>query len=310
VRVALLAGGTGGAKLAHGFQQVLAPGELTVIANVADDTELFGLHVSPDIDSLLYTLSGLIDPERGWGIADDTWTALEMLGRYWEPTWFRIGDADLATHVHRTHRLREGSSLTDATAGMTAALGVASHLVPATDDRIRTIVETDDGDLEFQAYFVARRQEPEVRGIRLEGLERARASAAAIDALAAAEMIVLAPSNPIVSIGPILALSEIREAIASSAAPTLAVSPIIAGRALKGPADRMLASLGHEVSAVGVARLYVGVVDRFVLDEEDAALAPEVEALGMAAAVLPTIMSSETDRASLATRLLECAARG
>ena len=305
MKVTLLAGGTGGAKMAHGFQQVLPPGDLTVIVNVADDTELFGLHISPDLDTVLYTLAGIANPEMGWGVAGDTWTALAMLGRYGEPTWFRIGDADLATHVRRTHLLRDGASLTDATADMAAALGVPSRLLPATDHRLRTILDTDAGELDFQEYFVGRRQEPEVRAARFDGIETAWPTRAALDAIAQAELVVIAPSNPIVSIGPVLALPGVREALAATDAPKVAVSPIIAGRALKGPADRMLASLGHEVTALGVARLYAGQVDTFVLDETDAALAPEVEALGMRAVVLPTIMTSDADRAALARAILE-----
>jgi LPPG:FO 2-phospho-L-lactate transferase len=309
MKVALLAGGTGGAKLAHGFQQTLSPGDLTVIVNVADDTELFGLHISPDVDSVIYTLSGLLDGERGWGVRGDTFTALELLGRYGAPTWFRIGDADLATHVRRTQLLREGASLTDATAALTDALGVPSTILPATDDRIRTVIVTDAGELDFQDYFVARRQEPEVRGVRLEGLDRARPTASVRRALDEADLIVLAPSNPIVSIGPILELPGMRAALEAAAAPRVAVSPIIGGRALKGPADRMLISLGHESSARGVARIYAGLIDRFAIDDEDRAQAAEIEALGVAVDVLPTIMHTDADRAALASALIDAARR-
>ena len=301
-RVVLLAGGVGGAKLAHGFQQVLPAGDLTVIVNVADDLDLFGLHVSPDLDTVLYTLAGLANPETGWGIAGDTLGALPLLERYGEPGWFRIGDADLATHVRRTHLLRDGASLTDATAAMATGLGVASRILPATDDPLRTFVGTDGGELDFQTYFVQRGQRDEVRSVRFAGIDAAKTSTAALDALAGAELVVLAPSNPIVSIGPILALSGVREAVA--ARPSAAVSPIVAGRALRGPADRMLGSLGHEVSALGVARLYAGLVQRFVLDEADAALAPAIEALGMRAEVAPTIMRSDADRARLAEAII------
>lgn len=307
MRVTLLAGGTGGARLAHGFQQVLPPGDLTVVTNVGDDTELFGLHVSPDVDSVLYTLAGMLNPETGWGVDGDTWTALRVLGRYGEPTWFRVGDADLATHVRRTRLLREGATLTDATQAMAEALGVPSRLLPATDDRLRTVVGTDDGELEFQDYFVGRRQEPEVRSLRLEGIEEAHPSEEVLIALDTADLVVIGPSNPLVSVGPILALPGIREAFMAAGereVPRVAVSPIIGGRALKGPADRMLASLGHESSALGVARIYAGLVDTFVLDEADAALAPAIEALGMEARVLPTIMGSDDDRAALARALL------
>jgi len=301
-QVALLAGGVGGAKLAHGFQQVLPAGGLSVIINVADDLELFGLHVSPDLDTVLYTLAGLANPETGWGIAGDTFNALPLLERYGEPAWFRIGDADLATHVRRTHLLRDGVSLTDATGAMTAGLGVPSRILPATDQPLRTIVKTDAGELDFQTYLVQRAQRDEVRAVRFAGIDAARPSSAALQALAEADLVVLAPSNPIVSIGPILALPGVHEAIA--ARPSLAVSPIVAGRALRGPADRMLGSLGHEVSALGVARLYAGLVQRFVLDEADADLQPAVEALGMRAEVLPTVMRSDADRARLAEAII------
>ncbi|MEP6681279.1 MAG: 2-phospho-L-lactate transferase [Chloroflexota bacterium] len=301
-RVALLAGGVGGAKLAHGFQQVLPAGGLSVVVNVADDLELFGLHVSPDLDTVLYTLAGLANPETGWGIAGDTFAALPLLERYGEPAWFRIGDRDLATHVRRTRLLRDGASLTDATAAMATALGISSRILPATDDAVRTFIGTDSGELDFQTYFVQRGQRDEVRSVRLAGIDDARPSAAALAALADADLVVLAPSNPIVSIGPILALPGMREALSNR--PSVAVSPIVAGQALRGPADRMLGSLGHEVSALGVARLYVGVVQRFVIDEADAQLAPAIEALGMQAEVRATVMRSDADRARLAEAII------
>ena len=304
VRVALLAGGTGGTKLAHGFAQVLGPGELSVIANVGDDFELHGLHVAPDIDALLYTLSGLIDADRGWGARGDTFTAHGMLERYGAPGWFRVGDADLATHVERTRLMRAGASLTDATGAMAAALGIGARILPATDDRVPTRIETDAGTLDFQDYFVRLRQEPEVRGVRFEGVESARPPVAAMEAIRAADLLVIGPSNPIVSIGPILEVPGLRESFASASGLKVAVSPIVAGRALKGPADRMLTSLGHESSALGVARLYAGLADRFVLDEADAGLAPGVEALGMRAHVLPTVMRDDAGRAALARALM------
>jgi len=305
MRVTLLAGGVGGAKMAHGLQQALAPGELTTIVNVADDFDLLGLQISPDLDTVMYTLAGLANAETGWGLAAETWTALAMLERYAVPTWFRIGDGDLATHVRRTGLLRDGLSLTDATRSMSGALGVPSVVLPASDDRLRTIVQTDDGELDFQTYFVRRQQEPDVRGIRLDGIDGARPTASALDAVGTADLIVIGPSNPLVSIGPILELSGMRQAVIDAPATVVAVSPIIAGRALKGPADRMLASLGHEQSAVGVARIYAGLADRFVLDEADAALAPQVEELGMEVAVLPTVMRSDEDRANLARGILD-----
>jgi len=305
VKVALLAGGTGGTKLAHGFSK-LPDVELTVIANVGDDTEIHGHLVCPDIDALLYTLSGLVDPDRGWGVRGDTHTALAMFERLGAPTWFRIGDADLATHAHRTRLLSEGASLTDVVATMAGALGIGARVLPGTDDRYRTMIETDEGILEFQEYFVRRRQEPDVRGVAFDG--QARPTDAVLAAIEEAELIVIGPSNPIVSIGPILALPGIEEAIRSANASVVAVSPIIAGRALKGPADRMLSSLGHDSTALGVARLYDGLAARFVIDEADAALAGEIEAqTAMTVAVMPTVMRSEADRAELARSLLELA---
>jgi LPPG:FO 2-phospho-L-lactate transferase len=306
MKVALLAGGTGGTKLAHGFAMLAPDVEVSVIANVGDDFELHGLLVCPDLDALLYTLSGLIDSKRGWGIRDDTFTAHVMIARYQQPSWFSVGDADLATHVERTRRLRDGEPLTDAIAAMSAALGITARLLPATDDRYRTRIETDEGVLEFQDYFVRRRQEPEVRGVVFDGAADARPTPAVLEAISSADLVVIGPSNPLVSIGPILGLPGVREAVA--AARSMAVSPIIGGRALKGPADRMLASLGHESTALGVARMYAGLVDRFVLDEVDAALAPHVADLGMAVSVLPTVMRSDSDRAALAERLLAEAA--
>ncbi|HEX5396001.1 MAG TPA: 2-phospho-L-lactate transferase [Candidatus Limnocylindria bacterium] len=304
-RVTVLAGGVGGAKMAHGFQQVLAEGDLSVVVNVADDFEVFGLHISPDLDTVMYTLAGVANPITGWGIRDDTHRALEMLGRLGGDTWFSIGDADLATHLRRTRLLADGCSLTDATRSLATALGVPSHVLPATDQQVATMLATDAGELDFQTYFVRRGQRDEVRAVRFDGLDDARPSAAALAAIRDADLVVLAPSNPIVSIGPILELDGMRQAVAASR--TVAVSPIVAGRALKGPADRMLASLGHESTALGVARLYAGLVDRFVLDEADAALAPAVEALGMAVDVLPTVMHSDADRAAVGRAVLELA---
>jgi LPPG:FO 2-phospho-L-lactate transferase len=309
MKVTLLAGGTGGAKLAHGFQMALPAGELTVIVNVADDAEPHGLLVCPDLDTIMYTLAGIANREQGWGVAGDTFTAMAQLERYGAETWFRIGDADLATHVRRAHLMAGGASLTDATASMASSLGVPSHLVPATDDRLRTILTTDAGELDFQSYFVQRGQRDEIRALRFEGANAARPSPEALAALASAELVVIGPSNPIVSIGPILAVPGMREALVASPAPRIGVSGIIAGKALRGPADRMLASLGHESSALGVARQYAGLIQGFVIDEQDEALAPQIEALGMEVSILPTVMRIDDDRAGLARALLELGER-
>lgn len=303
MRVTVLAGGTGGTKLAHGFA-MLPDVELSVVANVGDDVEMHGLLVCPDIDALLYTLSGLIDAERGWGVRGDTHTAHGMFARYGQPTWFTVGDADLATHAHRTQLLREGASLTDATAAMASALGITVRVLPASDERWRTRIHTDAGELDFQDYFVRQRTAPEVIGVSMDG--PGVPAQAALEAIAAADLVVIGPSNPLVSIGPILGLAGMVDAVA--ARPVVAVSPIIGGEALKGPAARMLDSLGHGSSALSVARMYHAMegrlVDRFVLDQADAALALDVEALGMEPVVLPTIMRSDDDRAALAAALI------
>ena len=279
--------------------------ELAIVANVGDDAEIHGLQVCPDIDALLYTLAGLIDTERGWGVRGDTHHAHAMLERFGAPTWFTLGDADLATNVERTRRLRGGERLTDATAAMASALGIRARILPASDDRYRTRIETDQGVLDFQEYFVRHRQQPQVRAVRFG--EGARPTADALDAIGGTELVVIGPSNPLVSIGPILGLEGVREALAATGALKVAVSPIVGGRALKGPADRMLISTGHESTALGVARLYAGLVDRFMLDEVDAALAPAVAELGMSTVVLPTIMGTDADRSGLAQALIRTA---
>jgi len=307
VRTVLLAGGTGGAKMAHGLQQVLPAGDLAVVVNVADDMEWQGLPVSPDLDTVMYTLAGVADPAQGWGVAGDTNTAMGMLERYGAEGWFRVGDADLATHVRRAALMQSGASLTDVTAALSSGLGVPSRLLPATDDPVRTVVETAGGDLAFQAYFVKRRQEDEVIGLRFEGADQARPSLAALDAIEQAELLVIGPSNPLVSIGPILAIPGMRAAVEGARGVRVGVSGIVAGKAIRGPADRMLASLGHEPTARGVAELYQGLVDHFVIDEADAGLTPAIEALGMAVSVEPTVMRSDEDRARLARSLVALA---
>jgi LPPG:FO 2-phospho-L-lactate transferase len=304
MRVAILAGGTGGTKLAHGFAMLSPSVELRIVVNVGDDLDLHGLLVCPDIDALLYTLSGLIDPERGWGVRGDTHTAQDMLARYGGPSWFTIGDADLATHVERTRRLRADERLTATTAAMASALGITARILPATDARYRTIIDTDAGALDFQDYFVRQQQQPEVRGVRHDGAETARPTPEVLEAIADAELIVIGPSNPIVSIGPILELDGIRPALSAASGARVAVSPIVAGRSLKGPSDRMLASLGHEPTALGVARLYAGVVDHFVLDQADADLAGPIAELGMEPHTMPIVMEDDADRARLAGALL------
>jgi len=312
VSIVALAGGVGGAKLAHGLQQVLPPGDLTVIVNTGDDLELHGLAVMPDHDTVVYTLAGLADPIQGWGLAGETYAAAGMLERYGQPTWFRLGDRDLATHVVRTARRRAGERLTTVCLGLQAALGLAGPVLPMSDDPIRTRVLTDEGWLDFQDYFVRLHQAPEVHEVRFEGAASASASPEVLAALGAAEAIVIAPSNPIVSIEPILAVPGIRAALAGArqrGVPVAAVSPIVGGRALKGPADRMLRSLGSEATALGVARRYIGLADAFVIDEVDRELGPSIAALGLRVLVTGTVMSDDADRARLARATMEFAAR-
>ncbi|MCX7623293.1 MAG: 2-phospho-L-lactate transferase [Thermomicrobium sp.] len=302
--VVVLAGGVGGAKLAHGFARLGLGRRLAVVVNTADDFELYGLVISPDLDTVLYTIAGIANPVTGWGILGDTANTLAMIGRYGRPTWFWLGDRDLATHILRTERLRQGARLTEVTQELAAALGVTARILPMCDEPVRTIVRTPDGDLPFQEYFVRRRQRDEVLAVRFAGIEAARPSPDVLRALDEAAAIVLAPSNPIVSIGPILALPGLRDRLRRSSVPIVAVSPIVGGRALKGPADRMLASLGHEVSPLGVARLYQDFLAGLVLDRQDADLAPAIAALGIRPFVTDTVMRDEGDRARLAQETL------
>jgi LPPG:FO 2-phospho-L-lactate transferase len=304
-----LAGGVGGARLADGLQAVVGS-DLTVIVNTGDDTERHGLVIWPDHDTVAYTLAGLDDRERGWGVADETWTVMEALEALGEETWFRLGDRDIATHLVRTERVCRGDRATDIARHLGEALGVRATILPMTDEPVRTMVRSDDGWLEFQEYFVGRGQQPTVREVRFDGIDRAAATPEVLEAIRGADTIVIAPSNPIVSTGPILALSGVREALGAAAArgtPVIAVSGIIGGRALKGPADRMLASLGHESSALGVARLYADVATAFVLDTVDSDLAPAVRALGLRAHVTDTIMVDGAARERLARDILRLA---
>ncbi len=295
-----IAGGVGGAKLALGLSRVLAPDELTVVVNTGDDETFHGLHVSPDLDSVTYALAGMTNPETGWGIRGDTFRTLDALGRLGAETWFRLGDLDLATHVRRTELLRAGRSLSEATRELTARLGIAHEVAPMSDDPVRTVALTDEGELAFQEYFVRRACEPRITGVRLEGAESARPSPAFAAALESADAVVLCPSNPIVSIGPVLAVPGVREAFERFGGPRIAVSPIVGGQALRGPAAKMMAELGDEVSCVGVARRYAGLCDALVIDTTDAAEAAAIEALGMRALVTSTVMETDDDKETLA----------
>jgi LPPG:FO 2-phospho-L-lactate transferase len=308
MKVCALAGGVGGAKLASGLQNVLPPGEFSVVVNTADDFDLWGLHICPDLDTVMYTLAGISNPETGWGIVNESFETLNMLESYGEETWFKLGDRDLATHILRTSRMRSGETLTKVTAVLSGALGVESAVLPMSDDLVSTILDTPEGRLEFQEYFVRRGQRDEVLAIELRGIRDAGPTERVLAAISGADAIVLCPSNPVVSVGPILALPGMTEALASSSAPKVAVSPIIGGRALKGPADRMLASLGHEVSATGVARMYAGLVDGMVVDRTDEGERAGIETLGMRVLVTQSVMRDAEDRARLASETLEFSA--
>jgi LPPG:FO 2-phospho-L-lactate transferase len=313
VKVVALAGGVGGARLAHGLAAVLASGDLTIVVNTADDEEFHGLLVCPDHDTVLYTLAGLADRERGWGLADETWSATQMLARLGEPTWFALGDRDLAVHVHRTRRICQGARLTDVNLDIQRALGVTTPILPMTDDRVRTRVRTPEGWLAFQDYFVRRRQEPEVLEVAFEGIDGARPTPDVAHALAEAEAVVICPSNPFVSVGPILAVPGMRDLVAAARARGVrvaAVSPLVGGRALRGPADRMALSLGFEASATGIARLYAGLADALLVDEVDRTEAPAITALGIEPVVGPTVMSDDASRAALAAAAVAAALTG
>ncbi len=312
MRIVVLAGGYGGAKLSHGVAlaaEAREPGsELAVIVNTGDDLELHGLLICPDLDTVLYTLAGLADEETGWGVRDETWSAAEMLARYGAPTWFRLGDRDLGTHIVRMHRLRTGARLTTVEAELVEALGVRARLLPMSDDRVRTELRIDEGWLAFQDYFVRRRHEDAVHAIRFTGIVSARPTGEVLAAIADADRILFAPSNPFVSIGTILAVPGIVEALAAARAPIVAVSPLIGGAAVRGPADRMFVSLGGEASALGVGRHYVerypGLLDGLVIDEVDAGQADALRALGLAVRKAPTLMLTTEDRRRLALEVL------
>jgi len=305
-----LAGGVGGARLANGLQAHLGSG-LTVIVNTGDDLEQHGLLVCPDHDTVLYTLAGIDNRTWGWGLEGETFANAEMLAGYGEETWFRLGDRDLATHVVRTRRLREGQRLTDVALHLGASLGVAARILPMTDSAVRTKVRTDDGWLDFQTYFVGLHQAPEVRELRYDGLADAMATPEVEAALATAEAIVVAPSNPFLSLAPILGVAGIRAGIDAARArgvPVAAISGIIGGRAVKGPADRILVSLGHEASALGVARIHAPWVDLFVIDSVDADLERAIRELDLDVLVTDTLMETDEARARVAGSVLEAVA--
>jgi LPPG:FO 2-phospho-L-lactate transferase len=297
MKAVALSGGVGGARFLRGLVEVVSQRDLTVIGNVGDDVDVLGLHVSPDLDSILYALAGLADEERGWGRADESWRALETVAALGGESWFRLGDRDLGLHLVRTHALRSGQPLSTVTTRLAAALGLELALLPATDDLLRTWLDTPAGNFPFQEWFVARGHRDEVDGVRFEGADDARAAPGTLDALEQADLILLAPSNPFVSIGPILAVADLRAALERRRAPCVAVSPLIGGRAVKGPADRMLRRLAGGTSPRHVAACYPGLIDALVVDEADA---HDLNGLDVRAIVTKTLMSDAAARRRLA----------
>ena len=299
MKVTVLSGGVGGARFVRALAETLAPQDVTVIGNVGDDLEVLGLHVSPDLDSILYALAGLNDEERGWGRAGETWNALEEASRFGGADWFRLGDRDIGLHLVRTQALADGEPLSAVTARLAAAAGVEVRLLPATDEPLRTWLETPAGDFPFQDWFVARGHRDEVDSLRFEGADDAAPAPGVVEALDAADLILFAPSNPYVSIAPILAVAGIREAIERRRVPCVAVSPLIGGAAVKGPADRMLARLAGGTTPAHVASCYPGLIDVLVIDEADAPAELEVETV-----VTKTLMTDATARRRLAEAAL------
>jgi LPPG:FO 2-phospho-L-lactate transferase len=307
-RVTVLAGGFGGARMAHGFALLGDAVQLTVIVNTGDDLVLHGLNISPDLDTVMYTLSGLANDATGWGVRDETWSAAAMLEHYGEPTWFRLGDRDLATHVVRTARLGTGDRLTDVTRHLAGSLGVAASILPMSDDTVRTKVRTPDGWLDFQDYFVRQHHAADVKQIRFEGGDGARPTPEALEAISSAHLIVIAPSNPFVSVAPVLAIGGMREALLGARAAVVAVSPIVGGEALRGPAAQMMRSLGGVPSAAGIAAHYAerypGLLDALFIDESDSAAAAAIATLGIRAEIAQIVIPDEVSRAALAERIL------
>ena len=304
--VTVLAGGYGAARLLGGLVRVCDPAAVTAVVNCGDDMVLHGLHISPDLDTITYCLAGELNPETGWGLRNDSWQALDMLRHLGGRSWFALGDRDLGTHLYRTQRLAEGATLSVVTAELLERWGVEVRLLPVTDDRLRTRLTIDRGadgagteETGFQQYFVGLRHAVAVRSVRFAGATRARPAPGVLDAISDATAVIIAPSNPIVSIGPLLALPEVRHAVTRRREQTVAISPIVAGAALRGPAARLMTELGHESSAVGVARLYAPVAGTLVIDEADASLAPAVEAEGMRCIVAPSIMHTPSHAATL-----------
>lgn len=304
--IVALAGGVGAARMLRGLADVMDPAQILAVVNTGDDVVLHGLHVSPDLDTVTYTLAGAINPETGWGLANESWAAMDALAAYGDGTgaWFRLGDRDLGTHLYRTTRLAAGATLSQVTSEITARWGVRITVVPMSDDRVETRVTVAGQDIGFQEYFVGLHHDVPVEAVSFRGVESAHPAPGVLAAIDGADRLVICPSNPIVSIGPILAVPGIRDALADRMADTIAVSPIVGGRALKGPADHMMAELGHQPSVVGVARLYAPLAATLVIDRADASLAGAVEAEGIEALVTEAVMTGPSEAAALARRVL------
>jgi len=305
LNVTTLAGGVGAARFLRGLARVIDPARLCVIVNTGDDEEFFGLHVSPDLDTITYTLAGAIDQSKGWGLPEETFRCLEALDRYYPETWFGLGDRDLATHLFRTHLLRQGQSLSKVTAAIARAWGVTATVLPMSDDPVRTVVHTEMGALPFQQYFVKGRGEGQVSKVELCGIATASAASGVCEAIRSADLVILPPSNPIVSIGPILALPGVRQALRQTAAPVVAVSPLVAGKPVKGPADRLLSGLGIEVSVTGVAGLYQDFLDALVIDTQDENQCTRLEQLGLTVIATDTIMNDMEKSVALAQVIMQ-----
>ena len=305
--VLALAGGVGGAKLALGLARCLPSGDLVICVNTGDDETFHGLHISPDLDTMMYTLSGLSNQETGWGVAGNTFTALEMLGKFGVDTWFNLGDRDFATHIRRSQLLTEGKTLSEVTSELNQSLGVFHSVVPMSNDPVKTVLSTDEGELPMQRYFVGRRAEPKVFEVRYVGVENATAAPGLLDSLAKCGMLVLCPSNPYLSLGPILALPGVRRLMRDFSGKKVCVSPIVGRDAVNGPAGKIMAELGKQVSCVEVAREYRDICDVFVMDNEDQDLASEIEEMGLTPLVTSTIMETEEDKIALARKILALA---
>jgi len=304
MKIVALAGGVGASKLLLGLYRVMPPANLTIIVNTGDDVEMHGLTICPDLDIVTYTLAGIVNPATGWGVDGDSFGALNFLGRYGRETWFNLGDRDLATHIHRSEMLHNGATLSECADSIRRALGIEAVILPMSDQPVRTQMETEIGVLPFQHYLVKHRAAPVVRRISFDGADSAKPAPGVMNAIVESNGIVICPSNPLISIGPILAVRGIREAIEARRNDVIAVSPIVGGASLKGPSDKMLAELGLEVSAVGVARMYQKTASRLVVDTTDAHFAPMIEQLGMSASVAQTVMRTDADKEDLAKHVL------